>query len=193
MTHSGCYAPWTQNVIVRYGFEYDVGRRPREGLGRAHLPTVGRATTLKIANDIITDYLDCKHKAYLSVSNSVGRTSDYEMFLKQQELQYSGGAISVQLGQGDHSDPLHNKPITLADLAKGADVIPNVLLTTESMTIAVHCIKRSPGLSSLGPFHYEPVLFFCLDWVAMNLTDLYLRWPASLLSKCRVFDRNMEL
>jgi predicted RecB family nuclease len=140
-----------------------VGPHPREGIGRAHLPTVGRATTLKKANDIITDYLDCKHKAYLSLSKAAGRTPDYEKFLKQQELQYRGGAISVLLGQGGRSHALHDHPITLADLEKGADIIPDVLLTMESMVIAVHCIKRSPGLSSLGPFHYEPVLFSCLD------------------------------
>ena len=146
-----------------------------------------RHITLKIANDIITDYLNCKYKAYLLASNVAARTSVYEEFLQQREQKYIGGAIDVLLGRASHSHPIHNEPITVADLEKGADAIPNVCLTTASLAIAVPCIKRVPGISSLGSFHYEPVLFSCPEGTGLESPKIILAMACLALEQMQNF------
>jgi predicted RecB family nuclease len=114
---------------------------------------------LKIANAIITDYLACKYKAYLLASNIAGQRSDYEEFFNQRQLKYIRAATGAPLDLVSRTHYIQSKPITVADLEKGVDALSNVCLETDQLQITVHYIKRVPGISSLGPFHYEPALF----------------------------------
>ncbi|NPT62442.1 TM0106 family RecB-like putative nuclease [Paraburkholderia elongata] len=118
---------------------------------------------MKITNEIITEYLNCKYKAYLLATEAVAECSDYEAFLHHQEAEYTRAATGALLGPHNRDLVACNKPITVDDLKGGTANIASVFIEDESLALNLQSLKRVPGESSLGPFHYEPVLFASLD------------------------------
>ncbi|RKE26102.1 putative RecB family nuclease [Paraburkholderia sp. BL23I1N1] len=118
---------------------------------------------MKITNQIIGEYLNCKYKAYLLATEVASEPSDYEALMRHREEQYARAATSALFSPNNLDFGMRNKPITTKDLKDGTANIAGVFIENESLALKLHGIKRVPGDSLLGPFHYEPVLFSSLD------------------------------
>jgi predicted RecB family nuclease len=126
-------------------------------------PAYREVSGVKLTNQAVIAYLNCKYKAYLLTTDVASELSAYEAFLQNQDEKYIGAASSALLRLDNKSSVAHNKPILVDDLKEGATIIADVLIENESLALNLDGIKRVTGESSLGTFHYEPLLFASLD------------------------------
>lgn len=118
---------------------------------------------MKITNQLVIAYLNCKYKAHLLTTDIASEPSNYEAFLQSQAEDYTGRAISTLVASENSCPVARSKPILVEELREGAAIVLDVNIENELLAFNIDCIKRAHGESSLGLFHYEPVLFFDLD------------------------------
>jgi predicted RecB family nuclease len=114
---------------------------------------------MKITNQTIADFLNCKYKAHLRVAGIAYEPNKYEEFLHHQNYQYIQRGTRELLGSVLPTDTMPDNMINDNDLQGGPALVVNAGIVTDTLAISLHGIKRAPGASSIGDFHYEPVLF----------------------------------
>ncbi len=115
---------------------------------------------MKITEEVLTEYLHCKYKAYLILTGVVREPSDHEQWLHRHEQEYTAAATRVLLEREDASCIPSNTPLTSEHLTQGIATIVGARVEDASCAFAFHALQRVPGASVLGPFHYVPV-FLC--------------------------------
>jgi predicted RecB family nuclease len=125
---------------------------------RGYMPE-GSQRSLKITDEVFTEYLHCKYKAYLILTGVVREPSDYEQWLRRPEEEYTAVATRALFDREDVYFIPSQTPITREDLTQGITTVIGPHVEDESFAFAFHALQRVPGASSVGPFHYVPVLF----------------------------------
>jgi len=113
---------------------------------------------VKITEEVLTEYLHCKYKAYLILTGAVREPSDHEQWLHRHEQEYTAAATRVLLEREDASCIPSTTPLTSEHLTQGIATIVGARMEDASYAFAFHALQRVPGASVLGPFHYVPVL-----------------------------------
>jgi predicted RecB family nuclease len=113
----------------------------------------------KITRDIIESSLNCKYKGHLKLAGQQGTRSDYELLLAESRDAVRRRAIDKILARHPKEVVEQNVVLTPAVLKKGAAFLVNATLEDEHVSLAFDGLKRVPGPSKLGDFHYVPVLF----------------------------------
>jgi hypothetical protein len=113
---------------------------------------------MRITNEILEAYLNCKTKGYLKLVGETGTKSDYETMTEaasraSRELSLAG--IVARYGEG-HS--YRGTAITAAGLKQGTSLLSDAIIEDDGMTIRFDALKRADGASKLGGHHYVPVL-----------------------------------
>jgi predicted RecB family nuclease len=115
------------------------------------------ATT--ITRQIIESFLNCKYKAYLELAGEHRIRSDYALLLDESREEARRLAIDKILAH--HSGDRVERDVVLSQpvLKRGAAFILNATLEDVHRVLVFDGLKRVPGPSKLGNFHYVPVLF----------------------------------
>ena len=112
-----------------------------------------------ITGDILHSYLQCKYKGYLKLSGQSGTKSDYEILLQELKDEFKLKAIDKLLAKHSEDHVLHNVTLTRSLLKQGATIILDAVIENSILSVHVDGLKRVPGASQVGAFHYVPILF----------------------------------
>jgi predicted RecB family nuclease len=124
---------------------------------------------MQITRCLIEAYLDCKYKAYLLASGRTGQPHDLERVLAELQAAYreQAGAVLIRKCHKAKASAFTN-----TDLHSGQEVILGPTLGDGQTTFAFDALRRTDGESSLGSFHYSPVLFWQGETPGRNQTLL---------------------
>jgi predicted RecB family nuclease len=120
---------------------------------------------MKITNEVIEGYLNCKTKGQLKLAGESGTLSDYEAMTSQARrasLEATLARLAARLGEGDACRGVQVTPETLK---RGAPVLVDAILEDENLSIRFDALKWADGPSKLGGHHYQPVLHVHSDKV----------------------------
>src|SRR3954449_1406766 len=115
--------------------------------------------TAKITRDVLESYLNCKYKGHLKQAGQQGTRSDYEALLAEHEAEVRLRAADKILARHPGDGVARNVPLTVAALKQGPPFILGATLEDDLFSIHLDGLKRVDGPSTLGDFHYVPVLF----------------------------------
>lgn len=115
--------------------------------------------SVKITEEVLTAYLHCKYKAYLLLTGVVQEPSEYEQWLQRHDQAYIAAATRVLLEREEALCLPSHTPLTSEHLTQGLTTILGAHVEDASCALAFHALQRVPGASSVGSFHYVPVLF----------------------------------
>jgi predicted RecB family nuclease len=144
----------------------------------------------KITRNVIESYLNCEYKGHLKLAGKHGTRSDYELLLAGSQDEIRRRASDKILARYPAEEIERDVVLTPAALKRGAGFLLNATLEDEHVSLAFDGLKRVPGPSKVGDFHYVPVLFFegrqvrkqqraLLDVYALLLSRLQGRVPGS--------------
>src|SRR5262249_41805022 len=121
----------------------------------------GGSMATKITRDIVEAYLNCKYKAHLKLAGQFGTPSDYGQLMTASREEVRHLAIDKILARHPtEADQLaRNVVLTLPALKRGATFFLNATLEDDHIALAFDGLRRVPGPSKLGDFHYVPMLF----------------------------------
>jgi predicted RecB family nuclease len=113
----------------------------------------------QITFDVLDGYLRCKYLGALRLVSERGEISEYAASQDRLRNSVKGVAIqNIRLRCGAEP-PLSGVVITREILRSGASVILDGRLESDSFSMHFDALRRVPGRSALGDFHYVPILF----------------------------------
>jgi predicted RecB family nuclease len=113
----------------------------------------------KITRDALESYLNCKTKTHLKLAGHQGSMSDYQGLLVASREEVRRQATVKILAQYPEAEVARNVFLTTAALAAGPSFVLDATLEDNSLSLRYDGLKRVPGHSLLGAFHYAPVLY----------------------------------
>jgi hypothetical protein len=134
----------------------------------------------KISNDVLDAYVRCSYKAYLLLD---GKREELPSYAALRELRRNTlrDQVATKLRAELGDDVGEGVTVTPAALAKAAAVLLTPTLTRERFDLRLDGLKRVPGESSLGAFHYVPILITA-DSRVRNADRLLIEMLALLLA-----------
>jgi hypothetical protein len=113
----------------------------------------------KITQDILESYVFCKYKGYLQWAGEHGQLSDYAMFLTQSRDEVRHTAMAKILAQHHQNRVVRGLLLTTAVLRQGPLFVLEARVEDSPFYLTLDGLKQMPGVSTLGAFHYIPMLF----------------------------------
>ena len=114
--------------------------------------------TTKLTMDCLESYLKCKTKAHLKALGERGVSSEYTLLLAERKSQTKRMMTERVLSHHTEGAILRDGSITSAELSGGAMFILGATIEDDTFSLAFDGLKKAPGKSRLGEFHYIPVL-----------------------------------
>lgn len=114
----------------------------------------------KITQDILESYVFCRSKAYLQWTGEYGKPSDYAMFLTQSRDEVRRKAMAKMLAQAHKAQVVQGALLTTAVLRQGPLFVLDAHVEDGPFCLALDGLKQVPGESTLGAFHYIPLLYY---------------------------------
>src|SRR5262249_6396627 len=113
----------------------------------------------KITREVLEAYLFCKTKAHLKLAGYQGSMSEYQGLLVASRQEVRRQAISEILAQHPVDEMARDITVTSAALRAGPSVVLDATLEVDSLSVCYDGLKRVDGPSTLGNYHYVPMLF----------------------------------
>jgi predicted RecB family nuclease len=113
---------------------------------------------MKITNEILEAYLNCKTKGHLKLAGKTGTKSDYEAMTETARRASRELALAGIVAYYGEASPYRGTAITSAMLKQGAPLWADAIVEDDGMSIRFDGLKRADGASMLGGHHYVPVL-----------------------------------
>jgi predicted RecB family nuclease len=113
----------------------------------------------KFTTDVLDAFLHCKLKARLKEAGEQGTRTDYEALVLSRRDEVRQKAIQTILdthGEGQIGTSL---ALTTDALKSGPPFVFDAQFENDFFCLKIDGLKKVPGPSRLGPFHYAPVLF----------------------------------
>jgi hypothetical protein len=113
---------------------------------------------MKITNEVVEGYLNCRFKGHLKLAGESSITSDYEAMTtaaREVSREQAVASLVTRFGEGD---ACRGTTVTAATLKKGAPLLVDANLEDEHLSLRFDSLKRADGPSRLGEHHYLPVL-----------------------------------
>jgi predicted RecB family nuclease len=113
---------------------------------------------MKITNEVLEGYLNCKTKGHLKLAGKGGVVSDYETMIVaagRESRETSLARLSAQFSGGDACQGI---AVTSSTLKQGAPLLVDAVLEDDSVSLRFDALKRDIGPSKLGDYNYLPVL-----------------------------------
>src|SRR5271166_236576 len=114
---------------------------------------------MKITNEILEAYLNCKTKGHLKLVGETGTKSDYEAMTEAASRASRELSLAVIVARHGEGNAYRGTAITAAMLKQGAALLADAILEDDGMSIRFDGLKRADGASKLGEHHYLPVLY----------------------------------
>jgi predicted RecB family nuclease len=112
-----------------------------------------------ITRAVVESYPQCKYKAHLRLAGEQGIPTDYEFLMGEARRRVWQGATELLLARHKKHEVVLGPSLTPVLLGQGARLILDATLEREGLAVCFDALKRLDGQSSLGDFHYGPVLF----------------------------------
>lgn len=113
----------------------------------------------EITRDVLESFLACKFKAFLKLTGKRGVRSDYEAVYSELQDEVRLNTIDKILARHESDDVERGTPLTVQILKKGVAFVLDATFNDGSMSVHFDGLKKVPGPSKLGDFHYIPMLF----------------------------------
>ena len=113
---------------------------------------------VKLTRDVLESYLQCKYKGYLKLTKQYGTKSDYERLLTKRRSQVPGAAIEKLLEHYTEEQIARDLPLTAPALRQGRLFVLDATFEDDLVSLHFDGLKRVDGPSTLGDFHYLPIL-----------------------------------
>lgn len=117
--------------------------------------------TTKITRNIIESFLNCKYEGHLKLAGQIGIQSDYQSLLATSRDVVRRLAFRKISACHEGEDVQQDIALTATALQRGAAFLLNSLLEHDDyLALVFDGLMRVQGPSTLGDFHYVPVLSF---------------------------------
>jgi predicted RecB family nuclease len=113
---------------------------------------------MKITNEVLEGYLNCKTKGHLKLVGETGDKSDYEAMTEANSRASREMSLASLLAHSGEGNAYRGTAITAETLKQGAPLLVNATIDDDAISIRFDGLKRSDGPSKLGGHHYIPVL-----------------------------------
>jgi predicted RecB family nuclease len=113
---------------------------------------------MKITNEILEAYLNCKTKGHLKLVGETSTKSDYEAMTEAASLASREMSLAGLVARYGKGNAYRGTAITTALLKQGAQLLADAIVEGDGMSIRFDGLKRADGVSKLGGHHYVPVL-----------------------------------
>lgn len=113
----------------------------------------------KITRDILESYFQCRYKANLRLNGVGGESSTYQALRLRDRLGVRDRAVAAIRSGSPPGEVASDVSLTLAVLRSGRAHLIDVRAEGEGTSLALDGLRRVPGRSRLGDFHYAPVLY----------------------------------
>ena len=113
---------------------------------------------MKITNEVLEGYLNCKTKGRLKLAAEGGVVSDYEAMIVAADRASREAALARLVARFGESDACRGVAAIPSTLKQGAPLLAEATLEDDVMLIRLDALKRADGTSKLGEYHYLPVL-----------------------------------
>lgn len=114
---------------------------------------------MKITNEVLEGYLNCKLKAHLKATGEQSIRTDYEALLLSRRDEVRLIATEKILAAQGEGQVARSIALTADSLKSGPSFVLDALFEDDLFCLKLDGLKKVPGPSRLGPFHYVPVLF----------------------------------
>jgi predicted RecB family nuclease len=123
--------------------------------GEGHLR---RDAAMKITNEVLEGYLNCKTKGHLKLASEVGTRSDYEAMTTAGGRASREAALARLVTRFGEGNACRGVSVTAATLRKGAQLLADATFEDDSVSLRFDALKRAEGPSKVGDYHYLPIL-----------------------------------
>jgi hypothetical protein len=144
--------------------------------------------TAKIVRAVLEAQQQCKYKAHLLLTGGQGSRSDHEALLAQERDQTRLSVIDHIVSNHSEDEVLRNVPLNSAILKPGASFILDATYEDGLICLLFDGLQKVDGASTLGDFHYVPLLFDSGRQVHVEqkvLLELYGLLLARVREPCR--------
>ena len=119
----------------------------------------GDIMSTKISREVIESFLNCRYKGHLKFAGKNGDPPEYQVLLARAQDQARSRIIEAIVARHSAEKVKRDVDLTQTTLKQGAVFILNAIMEGDDIALAFDGLKRVPGSSKLGNFHYIPVLF----------------------------------
>jgi glucose-6-phosphate dehydrogenase assembly protein OpcA len=105
---------------------------------------------MKITNEILEAYLNCKTKGHLKLVGKTGTKSEYEAMTEAANQASRGVSLAVIVARHGEDNVYRGTAITAAMLKQGAPLFADAIVEDDGMSIRFDALKRVDGASKLG-------------------------------------------
>ena len=113
----------------------------------------------KITRDVLECYSHCKYKGWLRLSGERCASSDYDILLNERRADVKRAAIEKIIAQCPDLDVADTTLLNTDLLRRRLPFVLDAVLETSETHLLFDGLKKVPGLSKLGDYHYVPMLF----------------------------------
>jgi predicted RecB family nuclease len=113
---------------------------------------------MRITNEILEAYLDCKTKGHLKLVGETGTKSDYGAMTEAASRGSRELSLAGIVARSGEVNAYRGTAITAARLKQGAPLLVDAVVEDDGMSIRFDALKRADGASKLGGHYYVPVL-----------------------------------
>ena len=117
---------------------------------------------MNITNRVVESYLSCKYKALLTLKGERGKLHDYELLMNESAEAHGARADEALLHRCKLDVATRLSRVAYDDLKEGRELILDCAIETDEFRFHFDALRKTEGRSSLGSFHYQPVLY-CQD------------------------------
>jgi predicted RecB family nuclease len=118
-----------------------------------------KTMTSKITVELLMARLKCRYKAHLKMAGERGQPHDYELLQLEAREHVRSAARTQLLARHPEVEIPQGQPLDAELLKRGLPLLLDVTLEDADLSVRFDALLRVEGESSLGAFHYAPVLF----------------------------------
>ena len=115
----------------------------------------------RITREVVESFLRCKSKAHMKVLGEHGAVTDYELLLMDKRREVRKKVIDGPFARHETQvgGVLRDIPVTRSVLERGPTLVLDTRVEDEFLSLDFDALRKVPGSSSLGDFHYVPVIY----------------------------------
>jgi predicted RecB family nuclease len=126
----------------------------------------------KITREVLEAYLKCRTKGHLKLAGEVGDKSDYEALMAELRERVRLAATARLRARHQDGEVLRGVTATPEVLRRGVPLILEAVVEDGDFSVRFDALQRATGPSTLGEFHYVPVLFHEAEKAGKEHKDL---------------------
>jgi predicted RecB family nuclease len=93
------------------------------------------------------------------MNRKLGTKTDFEILQTELQTEYENQNLLILKNKYQQKEIHEKSTITLSDLKKGKKIIIGKHMESHELTCSINVLEKVKGKSTLGRFHYYPILF----------------------------------